>query len=135
MSAQIDRSRIWWVGLLAVLIATVANVVLAIVARAVLDISPDFNPLAGNSTVILLTVIGVGLGVIIFYLVSGRSAQPVQTFRSIVLIALLLSFLPDIGMLIADLPGATVVSVTTLMIMHVVAAVICYQMLVRLTRA
>ena len=79
---------------------------------------------------ILLTVVGVAAGLGVALAVDSMSEQPVPLFRRIVLIALLLSLLPDLYMLTesgaAARPGATAPLVMTLMLQHVAAAAIVY---------
>ena len=70
---------------------------------------------------------------IVFALVARRARHPITTYRRIAVVALLLSFLPDIGLLLnanaAPFPGITIQSVGTLMVMHIVAAVISVYLL------
>jgi hypothetical protein len=97
------------------------------VELAVLPVPDNFSPLKGPAFV-ALTIVGV-LGAVIAFAAVGRFAKnPVRTFRIVAGVALLLSFLPDLGLL-AGMPGATPVGVLALMAMHVVAAVIAVGVL------
>jgi hypothetical protein len=132
---RVALNRLLWVGPLAILVATIANVVIQQIAVAVLQPDPAFMPLTLMPPIIF-TVVGV-LGAVIVYALAGRfSRQPVRLFQRIALITLLVSFVPDIMMAITGFnPGTTVANVVVLMLMHVVAWLIAVGMLTRLTQA
>lgn len=120
--------RVWIVWLRTILGAVAANLVLRAAALAVFDIPPEFEPLATAGPTVLLTVMGVAAGLAVALAVDKRSEHPVPLFQRIVLIALLLSLVPDIWMLTDSggegFPGATVPAVLTLMAQHVAAAAV-----------
>ena len=128
-------SRLVWVGPLAIVAATIANVVLQQLAVAVLRPDPAFLPLTLMPPIIF-TVIGV-LGAVIVYALVGRFARnPNALFRRIALVTLVVSFVPDILVLITGFnPGTTLANVVVLMLMHIVAWAITVELLTRLTRA
>ncbi len=128
-------NRLLWVGPLAIIAATLANVVLQQIAVAVLNPDPGFIPLTFAAPIVF-TVVGV-LGAVIVYAIIGRfSRQPVHLFRRVALVALVVSFIPDILMLITGFnPGTTAANVAVLALMHVVAWAIAVGMLTRLARA
>ena len=132
---RVALNRLLWVGPLAILVATIANVVIQQIAVAVLQPDPAFMPLTLMPPIIF-TVVGV-LGAVIVYALVGRfSRQPARLFQRIALITLLVSFVPDIMMAITGFnPGTTVANVVVLMLMHVVAWLIAVGMLTRLTQA
>lgn len=127
--------RAWVVWLRTILAAVAVNLVLRIVAVAVFDIPSAFQPLVVAMPTVFLTVVGVGAGLGVALAVDTMSEQPVPLFRRIVLVALLLSLLPDLWMLTesgaAAFPGATVPAVMTLMLQHVAAAAIVYWSVTR----
>jgi hypothetical protein len=84
---------------------------------------------------VIFTIVGV-LGAVIVYAVIGRfSRQPVRLFRRVALVTLVVSFIPDILMLITGFnPGTTAANVAVLILMHVVAWAITVGMLTRLAR-
>ena len=124
----VTGSRAWVVWLRTILGAVAANLVLRAAALAVFDIPPEFEPLAVAGPTVFLTVVGVTAGLGVALVVDKRSESPVPLFRRIVLVALLLSFVPDLWMLTdggsAAFPGATVPAVATLMAQHVAAAAV-----------
>jgi hypothetical protein len=131
---RVSLRRLLWVGPLTIVAAVVANVIIRLLALALLPISPAFPPLQPAQP-IFFTVIGV-LGAAIVFAIVGRFARrPIRLFRIIALIALLISFLPDIGLLASNMmPGTSALSVGVLMLMHIVAFAISVGMLTRLTR-
>ena len=132
---RISFGRLLWVGPLAVLASVIANVLVSLTAVALVGISPEFEPLHLRP-VIGFTVAGVLGAVIVFALVARFSRRPVRLFRRIALVVLLLSFVPDLSLLLYASPyaGTTVQSVIVLMLMHVVAWLISVGLLTTLTR-
>jgi hypothetical protein len=133
-SAQrISFARLLWVGPLAIIAATIANVLLQQIAVAVLRPDPAFLPLSLMAPIIF-TVVGV-LGAVIVFAVAARFAhKPIQLFRRIALVTLFVSLIPDILMYITGFnPGTAIANVVVLMLMHVVAWSISVWMLTNLT--
>ena len=116
---DIDRARLWWVGPLTVLAAIAAVLVVRVAAFATLDLSPDYPPLTWQGLSIFTAVL-VSAGVLVFVFVARSSPTPIRTYRRIALVALLLSFIPDL-FLPGSGPGATWPSSIVLMVMHVAA--------------
>ncbi len=132
---RIAVNRLLWVGPLTILAATVANIIIQQLAVAVLNPDPAFLPLTVVPPIIF-TVVGV-VGAVIVYAMIGRfSQQPVRLFRRVALVALVVSFIPDILMLVTGFnPGTTAANVAVLILMHIVAWAITVGMLTRLARA
>lgn len=124
--------RLVWVGPLAIVAATAGNVILQQLAVAALQPDPAFMPLTLMPP-IFLTVIGV-LGAVLVYALVGRFARnPIPLFRRIALVTLVVSFIPDIMMLVTNFnPGTTLANVIVLILMHIVAWAIAVEMLTRL---
>lgn len=118
---EVSLLRILWVGLFAVVVAATANALVSVIAVALFDVSPGFLPLRVGADV-SFTVIGVVGAVVVFALVARFSRRPVWLFRRVALGALVISLVPDLLVLYANLfPGTTVAAVVSLMVMHVVA--------------
>lgn len=113
-------------GVLAVVLVVVANAVVTLAATAV-GVAPGFRPLSLPS-VLLLSTLGVVGATVAYWLLVRRAANPDRTFVRLAAVVLVLSFLPDVGLLVGD-PAATVPGVVVLMAMHVVAAVVSVAVL------
>jgi hypothetical protein len=120
------------VGLLAIVAATIVNVLIGYLAVTCLDISNLFSPLKGYGTIVPLTVIGVAGATVVYALVTRYSRSPMRLFLRVAVAALALSFVPDILLLVFSAPGATPISVGVLLLMHVAAFLISVGMLTRL---
>ena len=120
--------RAWMVWVRTILGAVAANLVVRAAAVLVFDIPPEFEPLATAGPTIFLTVIGVGAGLVAALTIDSLSDRPVPLFQRIVVVALLVSLVPDLYMLTSGgqeaFPGATVPAVITLMVQHVAAAAV-----------
>lgn len=108
-----------------------ANLAIYFVATSLFDIDPAFQPLSDPRSTVSLTLIGVGGAAYVYHRVRRRGGDPRPAFLRFALLALLISFIPDIALLVSDQPGATFTSVTVLMSMHVVAALIAVGVLTR----
>ena len=114
--------RIALATLAAAAVATVVNLALEETARHLFDVSPDFNPFQG--TVAPYTIGGVILAGIAYALVRRVRRDPRRTYLRLAAVALALSWLPDVGLVLVNDPGATLPAVGSLMVMHAAAAVI-----------
>ena len=133
-SEKIVTGRLRWVGLLAVIASVVGTGILRTLAVNVFDIDPRFSPLTWPQLIFVTTAGAVG-AVIVFGVVVRRSKNPTRTYFWIAAVTLVVSWLPDLGMLAGKLyPGTTVQAVGTLMVGHVVVAAICVGLLTTLTR-
>ncbi|HEU5098448.1 MAG TPA: DUF6069 family protein [Roseiflexaceae bacterium] len=129
---RVAFSRLLWAGPLAIIAAAIANVLIQQIAVAVLRPNPQFLPLTPGAT-IFFTVVGVLGAVIVYGLVGRFSRRPVWLFKRIALVALIISFIPDIVMLITGFnPGTTAANVAVLIVMHIVAWAIAVGILTRL---
>jgi Family of unknown function (DUF6069) len=131
-----SSQRTSWLRLLVVgaslaLVATAANVVVAMVLRSWLQVPAGFQPLstpavASTSIVAMIAATGV------FAWVAQTRPDPVRTFLVIATVGLFLSWLPDIAIgvtsVFQDTTGAGIVGLMTL---HVVAAACAVAILTR----
>lgn len=117
-------------GALGTVAATVANVVVLYGALAAFDIPDAFEPLQVGR-VVFLTLLGGLFAVLAYALVQRRSGQPARTFVKVAAVALVVSWVPDVLLLVSEQPGATTTGVTVLMVMHAVAAALIVGALTR----
>ena len=111
-------------GAVAGVVAGVTNVVISVVARGPLGANDDFEPLTPGP-VVMWTVLGALVGAVGWRLVVTRSAHSAAVLRTLVPTVLVLSFIPDVALLVTDsVPGQTTTGVVALMVMHVVTTVI-----------
>ncbi|MFD1645498.1 DUF6069 family protein [Haloarchaeobius litoreus] len=107
------------VALVAALLGNLAILNLAISAALAPDLMAlDYPPVA------ILTTVGVLGAAVVYWLLSTRVESPTQTFTGLAWGVLVLSFVPDIGILLVD-ETATAAGVGALAFMHLTAAVAC----------
>lgn len=130
---QVKASRLWWVGPLAIVVSIVANLIVRVIAVSVLGVSEEFPPL-GWAPPIMFTIIGVLGATIVFAIVARASKRPVALFRTIALVVLVISLVPDILLWTSNaMPGTSLAAVLALMLMHVITWAITITLLTRLT--
>jgi len=131
-SSSVQLKKLWWVGLLTVLSAIIGVLIVRAIAMAILP--PPYAPgLAMAMIPIVLTLVFCTGGVLVFALVARFAKNPVRTFIIISVVFLVISFIPDLLVVSAPMPGAGWPYSITLMIMHVVAGFITVFMLIKLT--
>ncbi len=129
VAERIVISRVWLAGLIAFVFSVVANILVRAVVVAVFPISPLFQALESAQPVIFLTFVGVLGATIVFAVLTRLTQHAVVVFRLLSAVLLLLSFVPNILMLTTNGPGATVPAVASLMVMHVITAVLTVGLL------
>ena len=91
---RISTGRIAGFGLLAIALAVIANVIVLTIVVNVLGL-PEFGAM-NPVMVVSLTAVGVLLATIVFAIVSRIAQNPTRVFSTIAVIALVLSFVPNI---------------------------------------
>jgi hypothetical protein len=124
---RIDWSRLWWVGLGVLVVSVGVNL---LVRSAVLALFPTI--MLASGAIVLFTSIGALGAVLVFALVGWLAPHPINVYRMIAGIALLLSFVPDILLLTAGFP---IIIIGAYILMHVATAAICVIGLTRFTQA
>jgi hypothetical protein len=131
---RIDLRRVWWGGPLTVAAALGANAVIRTVAVGVFAISPLFHNLAWIHFA-WVTVAAVTTAVLVFAVIARYADRPISLYRRVAAGALMVSFIPNIVLFVADVPGGSPAAIATLMVMHVVDAAICIWLLPFLTHS
>jgi hypothetical protein len=129
---RVALRRLLWAGPAAVAASVAATLVAWAAAVAVLPpINPAFVELQGQS-IAFVTAVLCAAAIPVFALVARFARRPLRTFRIVAVVALVLSWIPDL--LLLPEPGATVANVVALMVLHVVAAVAMVWTLSTLTQ-
>jgi len=118
---------------IALVIAVPLDLVIEAVARQAFAVSPQFEPFQG--TVAPYTAGGTILAGVAYALVRRFFRDPDRVYLRIAIVALVLSWIPDLALLVINEPGATVPAVASLMIMHAIAAAVVVTSLLRIARA
>lgn len=128
--------RTTWLRLLVVgaslaLVATVADVALAMALRTWLQVPAGFEPLT-TPAVVSLTIIGMIAATVVFAWTAHTRPDPIRTFLAIATVGLLLSWLPDLAIWVtAVFHGTTGAGILSLMTLHLVAASCAVAILTR----
>ena len=112
--------------LTAAAISGIANVVLGLVAKAILD-TPNFGAFDPPPILISNTIFTL-LATLLFAVLLRRSVRPVSRFRTLALVAMVLSFAMPLSILTYDNPRfepANAGTIGVLILMHVVTALTC----------
>jgi len=132
-SPAINRSRYAWVGLLTVVAAVMANVLVYVIGGALVRYDQAFLPLTNASGAILFTVAPAIVAVLLYAVLLRRAANPERRFTIIAAITFVVTLIPDVTY-IPTVAGVTGGQIAILVLMHVVAAVVIVSMLTCLAR-
>ena len=121
-SYQTSWLRLLVAGASLALVATVANVALAIALRSWLQVPAGFQPLT-TPAVASVTIIGMIAATVVFAWTAHTRPDPIRAFLVIATVGLFLSWLPDLAIwATAVFHGTTAAGILSLMSLHVVAA-------------
>ena len=132
---RVAFGRLLWAGPLAAVATAVANAIVYFVAYG-LGAMPRDVVVEGSGPitlgpVVFASVVGAVAAVVVFAVVALLARRrPIRVFRIVAAVALILSFYTPF-----TIPGAPVAMVATLLLMHVVAAVVVVGVLTTLARA
>jgi hypothetical protein len=117
---------------IALVLALPLDLAIEAIARQAFAVSPDFQPFQG--TVAPYTAGGVILAGVIFAVLRRFVRDVARVYVRLAIVALVLSWIPDVALLVVHDPGATVPAVVSLMVMHAVTAAIVVTLLVEVDR-
>ena len=129
-------SRFASLALFTVALASVANLSIWLAAQFLLQPDPAFLPL-NLGPVVFFSLAGAGGAALVYWLISRFSQRPAWLFRRVASVVLLLSFIPDISLMMGggrSFPGTTAWTVAALALMHFATWAVCISMLTRLDR-
>lgn len=127
----LQTKKLWWAGPLTVLAAILGVLVVRMIAVTL--IPPPYLPGLGWVMPIILTTILCTGAVLVFAVVARFAKNPIRTYLIISAVFLVISFVPDLLVANAPMPGAGWPSSIAEMMMHVVAGFITVYMLIKLT--
>jgi hypothetical protein len=119
LTSEINAKALWWAGPLTVVVAVLLVFATRAVAVPLFGLNGEFPPLTYQGLG-FFTVIGVGVGVLVFAGFALWSSRPIAIYRKVALVVLALSMLPD-AWLPGNVPGATWPIAIVLMVTHVAA--------------
>jgi hypothetical protein len=115
---------------LALFIAIPLDLAIEAFARQAFAVSPDFPPFQGS--VEPYTAGGIVLAGLVYGVLRHFVSDANRVYLRLAIVALVLSWIPDVALLFINEPGATVPAVVSLMVMHAVAAVVVVTVLLRI---
>lgn len=115
---------------IALVLAIPLDLAIEAFARQAFAVSPDFEPFQG--TVAPYAAGGVVLAGVVFAVLRHFVRDADRVYVRLAIVALMLSWIPDVALLVIHDPGATVPAVTSLLVMHAVTAAIVVTLLVRI---
>ncbi len=132
---QVGLRKLWWVGPLTIVAAAIANLIIRTIAVAFFGVSEAFQLLQAP-TIISSTLIYVVLALLAFLLVGRFTRRPIRFYRVLALVALCVSFLTPVMALtgLFPTPGMNVHIFGTMIVMHIVSAIIVVGLFTTLTR-
>ncbi len=122
--------KLYVLGLIVAGASIVANLIVWYFTRF---LATDFLPLS-VPPIIIWTVLGTSLALFVFKRTRKWSATPRRSFLKIALYALLVSFTPDVALVVFEVPGVTFGAVAALMSMHVITFSIIVLVIGRYTK-
>lgn len=118
---------------IALIIAVPLDLAIEAFARQAFAVSPDFPPFQGS--VAPYTAGGIILAGVVYAVLRQFVRDADRVYVRLAIVALVLSWIPDVALLFINEPGASVPAVASLIVMHAVAAAIVVTLLVRLAGA
>ncbi len=122
-------------ALASVAAAVAANLIALFLVRAVVDLPDGFMPLSAGS-VAAFTLIGTGLGALVYAWLRRRSAAPARTYARVAVVALIVSVIPNFlaaaNPAMFPFPGGNATAFLVLTLFHVIAAAVSVTVLLRL---
>lgn len=132
---HIALRKLIWVGPLTIVAATIANLIIRTIAVSIFGVPATFQYLQAPY-VIGSTIIFLLLALLAFVLVNRFARRPIQFYRKLAFVVLCISFLSPVMALVGLFPasGMTLSIFWTMIVMHIVSAIIVVGLLTTLTR-
>jgi Family of unknown function (DUF6069) len=129
---HIALRKLLWVRPLTIVCVTIANLIIRTIAVSIFGVPETFQYLQAP-TIIGSTIIFL---VLAFVLVNRFAQRPIHFYRILALVALCISFLTPVMALVGLFPaaGMNLTIFWTMIVMHIVSAIIVVSLLTTLTR-
>ena len=139
---QVDKSKIWRAGLLAIALSVVANLVTFFMLGTLLAFpSPsEFPPLSAGA-IGFMTAVFTFLAVIVFAIVVRLAKNPIRVYWIVATVAFIVSILPNIGAALNPesapfpFPVSSAMGYWVLILFHIIAYLITTIILTKRTLA
>jgi hypothetical protein len=127
--------KLLWIGPLTVVSTAIANLIIRTIAVSIFGIPEAFQYLQAP-TIIGSTIIFLLVALLAFVLVSRFARRPIQFYRILALVVLCISFLGPVMTLVGlfPAPGMGLAIFWTMIVMHIVSAIIVIGLFTTLTR-
>lgn len=132
-SRRIDWRRVALLGLVTIVAAVLANVVVYYLGHITVGYDPQFTILVDVGTTIFFTVIPATVAVLLCAILLRFARRPAGTFAIIAAQVFVVTTIPDF-ILIPNVPGAMTGQTIILVLMHAVAAAVIVGLLTRFAR-
>lgn len=139
LRAQYPVLKILLAGVIAIVASIIANLLVRWIGMFLIDVPADFAPLASIQPIIMFTAIFILIATIVWFAITRISQTPVRTWNIVVVVAFVISILPDLFMPFMAQPipnmGTFTWGATSILIaMHVVSGLITWWALPRFSR-
>jgi hypothetical protein len=132
---QVALRKLIWVGPLTIVSTVIANLIIRSIAVSSFGVPETFQYVQAPY-VIGSTIVFVLMALLAFVLVNRFARRPIQFYRLLAFVVLCISFLSPVMALVGlfPAPGMTLSIFWTMIVMHIVSAIIVVGLLTTLTR-
>jgi len=132
---QVALRKLIWVGPLTIVSTVIANLIIRSIAVSSFGVPETFQYMEAPY-VIGSTIVFVLVALLAFVLVNRFARRPIQFYRILAFVILCISFLSPVMALVGlfPAPGMTLSIFWTMIVMHIVSAIIVVGLFTTLTR-
>ncbi len=132
---QVALRKLIWVGPLTIVSSVIANLIIRSIAVSSFGVPETFQYVQAPY-VIGSTILFVLVALLVFVLVNRFARRPIQFYRLLAFVVLCISFLSPVMALVGlfPAPGMTLSIFWTMIVMHIVSAIIVVGLFTTLTR-
>lgn len=135
LRTHIALRKLIWVGPLTIIITIIADLLIRAIAVAFFGVAETFQDFQAPA-IIGGIIVYLLLALLAFVLVGRFAQRPIRVYRILALVALCISFLTPVMALVGLLPtpGMNLTIFWTMIVMHIVSAIIVVSLFTTLTR-